>query len=326
MRTKAAALFLVLMASLAAIALSFSCTQPVQPTLEVTPAAATLIIGQTAQLTVTRRFPGGPVDVVTDRVMYSSSNRNAAVVDERGQVLAREEAGSVIIRIQDRTSDAVVTASFIIEPPRIQTIDVAPAAIVMQPGISRRFSATARLTNGVIKDVTSQVIWSSGNEAVATVGRTPADFGVVIAASDGDTTITAADPASTAVGQTQVFVRGSGASVKAVIIAPNPAEIPLGGKKAFTATALLGDGTTRDVTSVVTWTSSNQTLATIDATGAATGVAAGGVTITGIYAPSSEIGDAGADADSGASGVDAGDAGSAVTVVGIRGSAEATVR
>jgi trimeric autotransporter adhesin len=331
-----ALLFLLL--GLTAVVLSFSfgttsCAEPVQPTLEVTPSAATLIQGQSTQLTVTRRFPGGPVDVVTERVVYSSSNRNIATVSDKGLVSAREEAGSVIIRIQDSASDAVVTVSLIVEAPRIAGIDVAPSpAIVMQPGVARQFSATARLTNGVIKDVTKQVIWSSSNEAVAIVGRTPADFGVVLAISDGDVTINATDPAAVVTGQSLVFVRGSGAQVRAVVVSPNPADIAIGGTRAFSATGLLGDGTTRDITSVVKWASSNPAIATIDLAGVATGVAAGGTTITATYAVEpSPVGDAGAPVDGGGGG-DAGnsDAGQAdgglPTSPGIRGSAAASVK
>lgn len=336
---KKVALFLFFLVGLTAIVLSFSlgttsCAQPVQPTLEVTPSAVTLIQGQTTQLTVTRRFPGGPVDVVTERVVYSSSNRNIATVSDKGLVSAREEAGSVIIRIQDSASDAVVTVSIIVEAPRIAGIDVAPSpAIVMQPGVSRQFSATARLTNGVIKDVTKQVIWSSSNEAVATVGRTPADFGIVLAISDGDVTINATDPAAVVTGQSLVFVRGTGAQVRAVIVSPNPADIPLTGTLAFSATGLLGDGTTRDITSIVKWSTSNAAIATIDAAGVATGVAVGGATITATYAqtgaepPSPDagapLGDAGSDAGNSDGG--AGDGG-VLPSPGIRGSAAATVK
>jgi uncharacterized protein YjdB len=48
----------------------------------------------------------------------------------------------------------------------------------------------------------------------------------------------------------------------------------------FTATAKLGDGTTQDVTSQSTWTSSSPSVATIDNSGLATAVATGNTTIT----------------------------------------------
>lgn len=103
-----------------AAVLSSSCSQPVQPVLEVTPTAGTLVSGQTSQLVVTRWFPGGPSDDVTDRVVYATSNRSIATVSERGVVTAGTETGNVLIRISDTSSDAVATATFRIVPPRIE--------------------------------------------------------------------------------------------------------------------------------------------------------------------------------------------------------------
>jgi uncharacterized protein YjdB len=48
----------------------------------------------------------------------------------------------------------------------------------------------------------------------------------------------------------------------------------------FSASGVFGDGSTRDISSTVTWTSSNPAIATIDASGLATGVALGSTTIT----------------------------------------------
>src|SRR5262249_59145559 len=48
----------------------------------------------------------------------------------------------------------------------------------------------------------------------------------------------------------------------------------------FTATGKYSDGSTQNITSQVTWASSNTTAATINASGLATGVAAGSTTIS----------------------------------------------
>ena len=58
-----------------------SCAEPVEPTLDLTPTAQTLITGQPLQLTVTRRFPGGSIEDVTGSVTYTSSTG----VDRHGE-------------------------------------------------------------------------------------------------------------------------------------------------------------------------------------------------------------------------------------------------
>lgn len=266
-------LLLVLVAFV--VALSASCAEPLQPTLDVTPQTGTLVSGDTLQLTVTRRFPGGAVDDVTNKVTYTTSDRLLATVD-RGSVKAVGDNGSVLIRVFDSTSDAVGVATFTIERPRVASIDVTPSpAVVMTRGTTRQFQAFATYTNGTRREVTTQVLWSSTNEAAATV-----DKGIVSAIAAGDASILATDAETNVQGRTTVFVTGSAAQLAAIIVTPNPATLTIGQQQPFSATGVLSDGTTRDVTKEVTWTSSRVDVATIDDKGVAKGVAAGDTTIT----------------------------------------------
>lgn len=70
-------------------------------------------------------------------------------------------------------------------------------------------------------------------------------------------------------------------SITSVTISPESAAVRPGSTQQFTATGVMGDNTTENVTGTVTWSSSNTTVATIEAgTGLATGVAEGTATIT----------------------------------------------
>jgi uncharacterized protein YjdB len=57
----------------------------------------------------------------------------------------------------------------------------------------------------------------------------------------------------------------------------------VGATSQFTATATLMDGTTQDVTSLATWSSSNSSEATVSSSGLVAGVGAGTVTIQATY-------------------------------------------
>jgi|SRR5438552_8600625 len=57
----------------------------------------------------------------------------------------------------------------------------------------------------------------------------------------------------------------------------------VGATSQFTATATLMNGTTQDVTSLATWSSSNSTEATVSSSGLVAGVGAGTVTIQATY-------------------------------------------
>jgi uncharacterized protein YjdB len=91
-------------------------------------------------------------------------------------------------------------------------------------------------------------------------------FAIVTAACSDDSTPTIASSAST---------------VSSIAVAGTPPAI--GGTSQFTATATLSTGTTQDVTSLATWTSSNTGTATVASTGIVTGIAAGTATIQATY-------------------------------------------
>jgi hypothetical protein len=69
-------------------------------------------------------------------------------------------------------------------------------------------------------------------------------------------------------------------TLTSISVAPASASIPTGGMQQFTATGHYSDGSTANLTNTATWTSSNPSSATINASGLATGVAAGNASIT----------------------------------------------
>ncbi len=270
-------LFVLLFSILACLV---SCALPQNPALEMSAPDSTLVTGGRLRLTVTRQFPGGPLENVTTRVTYTTSDPAVARV-ENGEVVAGTQPGPVTIKAADPNSDATAAVTFTVVRPRVVTIDISPAnATVIQRGATQQFRARAVFSDGTEREVTSEVSWSSTNIAAALVGDTPLDKGVVTAIASGDTSIIATDGATRVQGRTQVFVVGGAPQLKAIIVTPNPGIIGVGKTTQFTALGLLSDGTSRDMTREVTWKSSRTDFATVDAVGVATGVAAGDATIT----------------------------------------------
>jgi uncharacterized membrane protein len=77
-----------------------------------------------------------------------------------------------------------------------------------------------------------------------------------------------------------VAFRATGApALTSIAVTPTNPSIAVGGHQQFTATGTYSDGSHQDLTSSATWTSSNPSIATINSTGYATGVAAGSTTI-----------------------------------------------
>ncbi len=69
--------------------------------------------------------------------------------------------------------------------------------------------------------------------------------------------------------------------LRSITVLPNPASVPAGLTQHFTATGHYLDGSTKDLTASVSWSSADTSIATINSAGLASGVAQGGpVTIT----------------------------------------------
>ncbi|HVO79879.1 MAG TPA: hypothetical protein VMT28_04060 [Terriglobales bacterium] len=145
------------------------------------------------------------------------------------------------------------------------------------------FKAIARLDDGSTLDLTSTAMWKSSDPTKATIN----DSGVATGVFHGTTTITATCGGVTSAPVTLTVI----AVLRSLVVSPIGPGLAVGGNsQQFTASGGFNDGSIGDVTVTSTdptiatttlWASSDAAKARIDsASGAATAVAAGAVTIT----------------------------------------------
>jgi len=192
--------------------------------------------------------------------------------------------------------------------PVLTTLTVTPSVATITQGQSLPFTATGTLSNGTTQNLTNLVTWSasSGQGVLATVSNLIGSQGVTTGSLPGLSTITATAPTGLlGLGGLLGGVLGGGITgsaaltvvssvlpgvLSAISVSPSVASIVPGQSLPFTATGLLSNGTTQDVTNLVTWSSSAPSLATLGSTtGLATGVAPGVSTITAL-APTGLLG------------------------------------
>jgi uncharacterized protein YjdB len=138
----------------------------------------------------------------------------------------------------------------------------------MGVGSTQHFTATGSYSDGSTADFTSQVVWSSSNSMVVTIAAS----GIATAVGGGTANITASIAGLTSQPVT-IMVK----VLSAIMIEPvaSPRNLNVGAAQAFTAVGIYSDGSMSDITSQVTWISSNTNIATILSNGSATGIAAG---------------------------------------------------
>jgi uncharacterized protein YjdB len=149
-------------------------------TVTVTPPAATIRPGGMVQLQASVMDAAGAS--LGGEVTWSSSNENVATVSENGLVSGISDGtASISAASEGKSGSAAITVR-----TAVASIEVLPEGAQIAPSETLEFQAITRDSDGNM--VTArQIVWSSGDDDVATVSQT----GLVTGVADGTTSITA---------------------------------------------------------------------------------------------------------------------------------------
>ncbi len=233
--------------------------------IAVTPLAPTIAANATEQLAATATYTDGTTAPVTTTVTWTTAKPSVATISPAGLATA-VAAGSTTVTA---TLSGISGSTTLTVTPILSSVSVTPNSAAIAIGATQQFTATANYSDGSTKPVTSTATWSIDKTSVATL--TPGGLATGVGA--GSATVTAAFGGMNGTATLNV-------TATTISVTPDPASFAVGATQQFAATAKYSDGTTADVTSQATWTSANSLVATIDAAGLATGVAAGSTSIT----------------------------------------------
>lgn len=228
--------------------------------------------GQTAPLSVTVL----PEYASTKDVEWKSSNEEVATVSSTGEVTALKAGTATITCSAVDGSGVTATCAVTVTQVLVSSISVAPSQVALRTTETAQLVATVSPENASNKELS----WVSSDETVATVDAT----GKVTAVKEGDAVITV------------LAMDGSGVTSEVkVSVVPTLAErvvlnlTSLSLKVAGTATlsAIVTPETTTNKS--VTWSSSNEAVATVSPEGLVTAVSLGEATITATAADGSGV-------------------------------------
>jgi hypothetical protein len=256
-------------------------------TIEVTPSSSVLNIGGEQALIAVARFSDGNNVEATEDVSWSSDNSTIASIDNthgsKGLVSGLEVGVTNInAELNGQLFDNVAQVE--VQQLTLQSIDITPDNVTATQESNVLYQAIALYTNGSQGDITDQVIWESSDTGVAKIGNSIDDKGVASTDKnkDGTTTITATDPNININASTSLTVDGNCGNNPpgSVSVTPNPASVSTGGSIQMILFADFS-GCIRNVTraSSTNWQSSNQSVATIEDDGIATGLSATAVSL-----------------------------------------------
>ena len=232
----------------------------------VSPAAASLQVGGTIQLTAVAKDSSGTI--LAGRAMtWSSSNSLIATVTSAGLATALAAGTATITATSEGQSGT--TAIAVTNVP-VASVTVSPASGSVLVGQTLQLSATLKDAGG--KVLTGRTVtWTSSN----TVAATASGSGVVTGVAAGQVTITATSEGKSGAASINVTL----VPVASVTVSPASGSVLVGQTLQFAATVKDAGGNIL-TGRTVTWTSSNTAWATASSSGVVTGVAAGSVTVT----------------------------------------------
>ena len=222
-----------------------------------------LSIGEIEELIVTVL----PKDATNKKVTWSTSNEKVATVDDNGKVTAKGEGETTITAKTENGKEAKCTVK--VKTPEIlaTNIKLNKTTLELEKGKSEKLIATIEPSNTTNKEVT----WISSNGNIATVDGE----GKVTAKGEGEAIITA----KTLNGkEAKCTVKVKIPEILATNIKLNKTTLELekGKSEKLIATIEPSNATNK----VITWTSSNSSVATVNNDGTVTIIAEGETTIT----------------------------------------------
>ena len=222
--------------------------------------------GDTFKLTATVL----PVNTTDSKdISWSSNNEAVATVSEDGTVTAKSVGTAVITATSTngKTASCTVTVEKKLIP--ITEVSLSESAVGIIEGNTHKLTATVLPENTTDS---KSVSWSSSNEAVATVS----EDGTITAKSVGTAVITAtSENGKTA--SCAITVEKKLIPITEVLIDKSSATLTEGDSTTLTATVLPENTTDRKD---ISWSSSNNDIATVDTTGHVEAKKAGTVIIT----------------------------------------------
>ena len=228
--------------------------------IAVTPPNPSTAKGSTLQFTATGTFSDNSTQDLTNQVTWASSVTTVATISNAaGSKGLASTVGVGSSTISAAFSGKTGSSTLTVTAATLQSISVTPATPSRPVGITVAFTATGIFTDGTTQDLTTQVMWSSSNTAVATISNATGSKGVATPVAPGTTTIGAT--LGTLSGSTVLTV--TSVTLNSITVTPANPSIAKGTTQQFTATGNYSDGSSFDLTQTVTWASSMTSVATI---------------------------------------------------------------
>ncbi len=245
--------------------------------IEVTPASVILPVGIVQAFQATGVFSDNSVRDITEEVSWSSTDSDTLAVSDasgtRGLAVGLQQGSAQIRASLGSQSDS---AEVTISPAILQSLSIEPQEAELPKGLQLGYVARGQFSDGSVRDITGQVVWSSSNPSVAVLSNALGEQGRATGLQVGSTTVVAELNGI----QAQASLEISAATLQSLVVSSqDTSALPAGLTRQFLATGHFSDGSSRNLSDEVLWFSSDNALASVNATGLVTALKPGTVDI-----------------------------------------------
>lgn len=251
-------------------------TSAILESVTITPVTATVAAGNTQQYRLFGIFSDGSHKELTHVASWQSSSLGVATIDKFGlaqsyqqgdtQIKASYIGVSAIAEL--KVTDAVVTG-----------LQVSPANLSVPLGTTGQYRADAFYSDGHTSDVTQLATWSVNDPNLVNIAATGSSAGFAEATAVGMTQVHAEFAGMT----DKVNVTVTDAILEKLVISPAYSRVAAGLRQPYQATGVFSDGSSKPLTDLVSWKSSDSDIATLDRFGVAQSYKSGNVEVSASY-------------------------------------------
>ncbi len=237
--------------------------------ISLAPLNPTIAVKTVIALQATGSYDDGSTRNISSLANWTTSASNIAAVDNSGDVTGVAGGPATITATSGSISDSTRVT---VTSATLTSISVSAKSATLAQGITEQLTATGKFSDGTAQNLSNLVTWSSTVTKFVTVSAS----GLIFTEAQGSSTIKAT--LGSISGSKKIAV--TSVSLSTITVTVPPAPFAVGTKQQVEATGKFSDGSKQTLTSSVSWSSSSQSIATMDTLGRATALRAGSTTIT----------------------------------------------
>lgn len=223
----------------------------------------------------TGSFTDGSTQNVTGQVQWTSSNTSVATMNVNGVPGLAEGLAAGKTTITATSGNVSSSATLTVTNASLASIAVTPVSASIPLGTVQQFTAEGTFSDNTMQEITDVVAWSSSNSSIISI---TASSGLATAKNLTTTSITITATAQGVQGTASATVNT--ADLQSLAVTAAISTIAENTSVQLAATGTFNNGSTRNLSTDVTWSSSDTSVATVTSYGLVKGLSPSSPSVT----------------------------------------------